>query len=114
MRARNTSTRGRRLLAAYALLVAVLAVWAGVEPWGPDPLDTSHALPTIGLAVVAFPAVVPLIVSGVGAVTDGGTFLALVTVLAWAEAAAVYRLASVLRSRRADPGRTGADLRPGR
>jgi hypothetical protein len=74
---------------AYGLLVTAVAAWVAVEPWS-DPLDTSHALPSIGLSLLALPSVVPLVASGIGACVGRGTFLALVVLLAWLEGAAVH------------------------
>jgi hypothetical protein len=88
---------GRRILVSYGLLVAAMAAWSALEPWGRDPLNTSHALPTIGLGLVALPSIVPLIASGVGGVVGRGTFLVLVVLLAWAEAAAVRWIISLGR-----------------
>ncbi|MDT0462850.1 hypothetical protein [Streptomyces gibsoniae] len=74
---------------AYGLLVMAMAAWVAVEPWG-DPLDTAHALPTVGLSLLALPSVVPLVAFGVGAGVGRGTFLTLVVLLAWLEGAAVH------------------------
>ncbi|MFJ1704831.1 hypothetical protein [Kitasatospora sp. NPDC088346] len=84
----------------YGLLVAALAVWVDAAPLGGDPFDTSNALPSLALGLVALPSVLPLILSGAGAALDRGPFLALVVVLAWAEAAAVHRVVTRLRARR--------------
>jgi hypothetical protein len=83
-------TTGRRILLGHGLLVAALAVWTALEPWGSDPLDTTHALPSIALAVTALPSVVPLVASGVGGAVGRGTFLTLVVLLSWAEAVALH------------------------
>ena len=94
---------GRRILVSYGLLVAAMAVWAGVEPWGSDPLNTSHALPTLGLGLVAVPSVVPLVVLGVGSAVGKGVFLVLVVLLAWTEAAALGWVLGRRRSRQGTP-----------
>jgi hypothetical protein len=100
MRIPGARSRGGRILLAYGLLVAVMAVWVAFQPWGSDPLDTSHALPTIGLGFLTLPAIVLLILTGVGAAVGRGTFLLLVVVLAWAEAVLVHRALNRLRARR--------------
>ncbi|MER7585141.1 hypothetical protein [Kitasatospora sp. NPDC097691] len=78
-----------------------MALLTAVDPWGSDPLDTSHALPTIGLGLVALPSVVPLVVLGVGGAVGRGMFLLLVVLLAWAEATAVWWAHNRLRRRHA-------------
>ncbi|WP_030277717.1 hypothetical protein [Streptomyces sp. NRRL B-24484] len=88
--------------------MAVAAFWTALEPWGSDPLDTSHALPTLVLGLVALPAVLPLVALGVGGAVGSGTFLVLVVLLAWAEAAAVRWACTRLLARR----RPGAPAAP--
>ncbi|WP_371503531.1 hypothetical protein OG871_04805 [Kitasatospora sp. NBC_00374] len=100
MRNRRRVGRGGRAVVVYGLLVAALAVWAAAAPLSSDPFDTSNALPHLALGLVALPSVLPLILSGAGASLDGGTFLVLVVVLAWAEAAAVHWGLTRLRARR--------------
>ncbi|MFE0463393.1 hypothetical protein ACFW1A_29495 [Kitasatospora sp. NPDC058965] len=96
--------RSRRAVLGYGLLVAALALWAGLQPWGSDPLDTSHALPSLALGLAALPSVVPLIVLGVGAEVGRTAFLVLVVALAVAEAAALRWALLRLRAPRAARG----------